>query len=55
MNSSQAATRQLQNRDVLRERKPRPVFELYDLKKDPHELNNLAASPAYKEFETRMR
>lgn len=35
--------------------KPRPVFELYDLKADPHELKNLAGSPDYKEVETRMR
>jgi len=35
--------------------KPRPVFELYDLNEDPHELNNLAGSPDYKEVETQMR
>lgn len=25
----------------------RPMFELYDLKQDPHEMNNVAESPAY--------
>jgi N-sulfoglucosamine sulfohydrolase len=25
----------------------RPMFELYDLKTDPHEMNNVAESPAY--------
>jgi arylsulfatase A-like enzyme len=25
----------------------RPMFELYDLKSDPHEMNNVAESPAY--------
>ena len=25
----------------------RPMFELYDLKADPHEMNNVAESPAY--------
>ncbi|MEX0320606.1 MAG: sulfatase-like hydrolase/transferase [Puniceicoccaceae bacterium] len=31
------------------------VEELYDTKKDPHELNNLAGDPAYKEILERMR
>ena len=26
----------------------KPVEELYDLKKDPHEINNLAGDPAYR-------
>lgn len=39
---------------------PTPVaFELYDLKKDPHEMNNVAADPAYadilKDMKTRLR
>jgi len=29
---------------------PRPTIELYDLKNDPYELNNLAASPNYLEI-----
>jgi len=28
---------------------------LYDRNEDPHELNNLAGSPEYKEVETEMR
>ncbi len=35
--------------------KPRPVFELYDLKKDPFELHNLAGQAEYKSLETEMR
>jgi uncharacterized sulfatase len=30
-----------------REFEPRPAEELYDLKKDPHQLVNVASDPAY--------
>ena len=33
----------------------RPADELYDLKNDPHEVNNLAGNPKYKEVLRRMR
>jgi arylsulfatase A-like enzyme len=33
---------------------PRPEFELYDLKKDPHQVNNLAADSAYKEIKKQL-
>ena len=33
----------------------KPVEELYDLEKDPHELHNLADSPNHQEILTRMR
>ncbi len=33
----------------------RPAVELYDLKKDPFELNNLAGDPSFKEQKTRLR
>ena len=33
----------------------KPVEELYDLKNDPHEINNLAADPKYQKILTRMR
>ena len=36
----------------------RPQYELYDLKKDPHQMNNVADDPAYaslrNELETRL-
>lgn len=34
---------------------PRPVEELYDTTKDPHEVNNLADDPAYKPELARLR
>ena len=33
----------------------RPAEELYDLKDDPDEINNVAAVPGYKEVKTRLR
>jgi N-sulfoglucosamine sulfohydrolase len=30
---------------------PRPIYELYDLQKDPGELNNLAGQPEYRKIE----
>lgn len=33
---------------------PRPAVELYNVKKDPHQLNNLAGNKADKKTETRM-
>lgn len=33
----------------------KPVEELYDVEKDPHEINNLAASPAHQEVLKRLR
>jgi uncharacterized sulfatase len=32
----------------------RPAEELYDLKKDPHQINNLASDPAYSETRIRL-
>jgi N-sulfoglucosamine sulfohydrolase len=32
----------------------RPKYELYDLKKDPHETKNVAEDPAYAEVKTRL-
>jgi hypothetical protein len=34
---------------------PRPEVELYDLEKDPHELNNLAGKPEYQKVEQELR
>jgi len=36
-------------------RKTKPVEELYDITKDPHEINDLASSPEHKEALERMR
>ena len=33
----------------------KPVEELYDLRQDPHEINNLAADPAYRQHLERLR
>jgi len=33
----------------------RPEVELYDVRKDPFELKNLAGGPAYKQIETKLR
>ncbi len=35
--------------------KPRSVFELYDLKEDPDEFNNLIEDPEYAEIEHRLK
>jgi len=34
---------------------PRPVYELYDLEKDPSELTNVSGQPAYREQERELR
>jgi len=34
---------------------PRPDYELYDLKNDPHELNNLANDPSYQAIKNEMQ
>jgi hypothetical protein len=36
-------------------RLPRPVFELYDLEKDPYQLENLAGGAATQEVEEQFR
>lgn len=36
-------------------RKPRPFFELYDLKNDPNEFNNLAGNQAYQTIEKSLK
>lgn len=34
---------------------PRPTYELYDLQKDPAEMNNVAGDPAYAEVEEELK
>lgn len=34
---------------------PRPVYELFDLEKDPGEMNNLAGKPEYKKVELELK
>ena len=34
---------------------PRAMFELYDLERDPHEMNNLSEKPDYAEIEHRLK
>jgi len=36
-------------------REERPMFELFDLEKDPCELNNLAGNPDYKQIEKDLK
>ncbi len=52
--ASQAGTLSRLHRRLLFET-PRPVFELFDLKADPHELNNLAGKPEHAEVERTLR
>jgi hypothetical protein len=33
----------------------RPMFGLYDLEEDPHELNNLAGQPAFAKMEEHLK
>lgn len=33
----------------------RPMYELYDLKKDPHQMNNIASDSAYKEVVNKLK
>lgn len=35
--------------------RPRPIVELYDLEKDPAELNNVAGQPGYAEIEKQLK
>jgi uncharacterized sulfatase len=41
--------------DRLYFQNPRPIFELYDLGKDPVQLNNLAGRPSMKTIEAHLR
>jgi arylsulfatase A-like enzyme len=36
-------------------KRPRPIFELYDIQADPYEFDNLAGKPAYKAIEVDLR
>lgn len=36
-------------------KRPRPIFELYDIQSDPYEFNNLAGKPEYKAIEIHLR
>ena len=33
----------------------RPMYELFDLKKDPHQMNNVAADPEYKPIVEKLK
>ena len=35
--------------------RPRPIFELYNLEQDPHEMNNLAGQESIKAIEQKLR
>ena len=52
---SRAAGKLLPLHERLYFQNPRPIFELYDLKSDPFQLNNLAGKAKSKEIETEMR